>query len=143
MEWCNSFLFMRLTPTEEVTTRARIAFVPHTPIALADSIEMFDVVVPSLNLVDIDCSVTIFFKNLENDEGSSVEKDIVGTLQHRKIKMRSGTQSEHLEPYQKTPNTFSESTELAFFKFFQPSKRKRRCITLLAGGAAAAPVLRA
>ena len=59
MEWCYLFLVIRLT-LAEVTTRANIAFVPQTPIALADSIELIEIAVPFPKPLDINWSA---FKN--------------------------------------------------------------------------------
>ena len=68
MEWCYLFLVIRLT-LAEVTTRANIAFVPQTPIALADSIELIEIAVPFRKPLDINWSAfSNFSKTLKEME---------------------------------------------------------------------------
>ena len=68
MEWCYLFLVIRLT-LAEVTPRANIAFVPQTPIALADSIELIEFAVLFPKPLDINWSAfKIFSKTLKEME---------------------------------------------------------------------------
>ena len=59
MKWCFLFFVIRLT-LAKVTTRANIAFVPQTPIALADSKELIEIAVPFPKPLDTDWGA---FKN--------------------------------------------------------------------------------
>ena len=81
MKWCYLFLVIRLT-IAELTNPANIAFVPQTPIALPDSIELIEIAVPFPKPLDIDWGLfKIFFENPQRGGNSHVERDAVGILQ--------------------------------------------------------------
>ena len=69
MKWWYLFLLIRLFLAEEKTSRANIAFVPQTPIVLADSIELIEIAVPFPKPLDIDWGAfkhfSKFFKKME------------------------------------------------------------------------------
>ena len=147
MEWCYLFL-IRLT-LAEVTTRANIAFVPQTPIALADSIELIEIAVPFPKPLDINWSAfKNFSKTLKEMETRVWREAQWEYCNNQKLNgIVENSQNTLITSLQKDISEIEEDrTQLIrdvkiFANSTKLSIRKRRSITLLAAGAAAALVL--